>query len=243
MDKSLRIAICEDFAEDAEHLRNCIEQGGIGAGCRIFSSGEDLLASFSAGLYDVIFMDIYMNGMDGVEVVRKIRETDENAVIAFTTTSPDHTLESYRLGVLKYLEKPVTKKDVAATMEMALLKRKSASYISLLIDGKQREISIDSILYFEQQNHAVTVNLTYGVLRTSQTVKLNDIEAQLPSPPFLRCHHSYIANISYVQNLDRELKTFTMKNGDKVYIRRQDLKKAKDAYENYLFQTARSGAK
>jgi DNA-binding LytR/AlgR family response regulator len=240
MDKILQIAICEDFAADAEHLLYCIKQSSIETNCRLFSKGEDFLASFTAGRFDVIFMDIYMNGITGVEVVRRIRETDENTVIAFTTTSLDHTLDSYRLGVLKYIEKPATQKDTDETLEMALLKHKSAAYISLLADGIQKEIPLDSILYFEHQNHAVTVNLTYGVLRTSQTVKLKDIEAKLPSPPFLRCHHSYIANIKYVQSLDRELRTFTMKNGGKVYIRRQDLKKAAEAYENHLFQMARS---
>mgnify|MGYP000887664971 FL=1 len=239
MDKLLRIAICEDFKEDARHLLDCIEKSGIDTSCRLFSCGEDFLASFDEGQFDMIFMDIYMSGMTGVEAVRKIREIDENTVIAFTTTSLDHTLDGYRLGVLKYIEKPAIQKDVDEALKMALMKRKSAAYISLLIDGVQREISLDSILYFEHQNHAVTINLTNTVLRTSQSVKLDDMEAELPSPPFLRCHHSYIVNIKYVQSLDKELKTFNMKNGGKVYIRRQDLKKSAEAYKNYLFHTAR----
>ena len=239
MEKFLRIAICEDFEEDARRLLNCIEQSSIKTSCRLFSSGEDFLTSFAAGQFDMIFMDIYMSGITGVEAVRKIREIDENTVIAFTTTSLDHTLDGYRLGVLKYIEKPAAQKDIDEVLEMAFMKRKSTAYISLLIDGMQKEIPLNSILYFEHHNHAVTINLTYGVLRASQSVKLKDIESKLPSPPFLRCHHSYIANIKYVQSLDKELKTFNMKNGGKVYIRRQDFKKAAEAYENYLFQTVR----
>lgn len=240
MDKFLRIAICEDFEEDARHLLSCIEQSSIETSCRLFSSGEDFLTSFAEGQFDMIFMDIYMNGITGVEVVRKIREIDAKTVIAFTTTSLDHTLDGYRLGVLKYIEKPASQKDIDEALEMAFIKRKSTAYISLLIDGVQKELPLDSILYFEHQNHAVTINLTNGALRASQSVKLKDIEAKLPSPPFLRCHHSYIVNIKYVRSLDKELKTFNMKNGGKVYIRRQDFKKSAETYKNYLFHTARS---
>ncbi|HBS60943.1 MAG TPA: hypothetical protein DEA44_16980 [Firmicutes bacterium] len=238
LETPLKVAVCEDLAEDAALLLQCIYQSGIPADCAPFSSGEELLAAFSPGRYDLIFMDIYMPGMRGVEAAAVIRREDDTVTLAFTTTSPDHTLESYRLGALKYLEKPVTVKDVRETLELARMKRRSAAYISLLISGEKREIPLDGIFYFEQQNHSVAVNTAAGVLRTSQTVKLNAIEPLLPDT-FLRCHHSYIANLRYVRGVDQELKTFTMKNGDKVYIRRQDIKKAAKAYEDYLFRTAR----
>ncbi len=239
MPTPLAIAICEDFADDAAFLQQLIEQSGIAANCEWFVSGEALLQCFRPRQYDIIFMDIYMKQLNGIESVRRIRALDEQAVIAFTTTSDAHTLESYRLGVPKYIEKPVTMTAVQETLELALLKRKSRPSILLLIGGKYQTIPLDSILYLEQRNHVVQVNTSAGIYVTSQTVKLSDVEAQLPAPPFLRCHHSYIVNLHHVQSLDKKLHLFTIKNGDRAYIRRDDLKKVSEAYISYLFALTR----
>ncbi len=241
MDSPLRIAICEDRAEDAALLSGLIGQSGIAAVCERYCSGEALLASFAAARYDLIFMDIYMGGMRGVEAAAEIRRLDENVTLAFTTTSPDHTLESYRLGALKYLEKPVTEKEVRRTLQLALQARSFSDCITLPSEGRLREIPLDGILYLEQRNHAVTVNMTSGVIRVSQSVRLTHIEGMLPVPPFLRCHHSYIVNLRHVRSMDKELKVFTMQNGGKAYIRRQDIKAAVEAYESFLFSAAREG--
>lgn len=240
MELPLKIAFCEDRAEDSALLLTLIENSGIPALCDAFSSGEELLGTFLPGRYDLIFLDIYMDGIPGVEAASKIRKADRTVILAFTTSSLEHTLESYRLGALKYLEKPLTATAVRETLELAIIKRRSSAYISLMIGGKNTEISLDSILYFEQKNHSVEVNTVSGTLRASQAVRLSHIEPLLPDT-FIRSHHSYIANLRYVKELDHELKLFTMQNGNKVFIRRQNLKKASDSYEKYLFHMAREG--
>jgi CheY-like chemotaxis protein len=70
MDKTnnLRVAVCEDVKADAEMLAKMIAESDIAADVRIFESGEALLESFKPGMYDVIFLDIYMGGMRGIEV-------------------------------------------------------------------------------------------------------------------------------------------------------------------------------
>lgn len=239
MQASLRVALCEDDAGEQAHLLDCVGQSGILAECTVFSNGEDFLAEFLPGLYDMVFLDIYLSGMPGIRVAQKIREKDEDVVIAFATSSPDHTLESYRLGALKYLEKPITVKDVKETLALALLKRQTASFITLLMGGKNKDIPLNTILFFEHRDHAVTVNTTMGVMRTSQTVKLSDVEAKLPSALFFRCHHSYIVNMRFVRELDKEFGVFTMKDDSKVYVKRQFLKKAAEVFEDYLFNAAR----
>jgi len=240
MENPLKTAICEDRPEDAALLVDYISRSGIAAACEVFPSGEELLNGFFAGRYDLIFLDIYMQGMRGIDAAEKIREKDESVVLAFTTTSRDHALESYRLGALKYLEKPVKAAEVKQALSLARANRSSAAYISVMAGGKKTDIPINSILYCEQQDHAVTLNTEGGPLRASQSVKLSAIEPLLPSPQFLRCHQSYVVNLRYVEKLDREMRTFTMKNGGTVYIRRQDIKKTAEAYEDYLFCTARN---
>lgn len=231
----LKIAVCEDNEQDISCLLACIAASAIPVECEAFSSGEALLAAHQTGRYDLIFLDIYMNGLLGIDAAAKIRETDTAVTLVFTTTSTEHTLASYRLNAPKYIEKPVTLEEVAEVLGMAQEKRKTAAYIQLLTGGEYRDIPVDSILYFEQQNRAAIVKTLSGTLRTSQTVKFKHIEPLLPKY-FLRCHQSYIVNLKHVKNLDWEQKTFTMHNGDKVYIRHQTMKQAAEAYENYLLQ-------
>lgn len=243
METPLRIAVCEDIPEEADWLLRCILEGGIPAECKAFSTGEALAAAFLPGQYDLIFLDIYMDEVQqGITAATKIREMDTTVTLAFTTTSKEHALESYRLKACAYLEKPVRPADVREVLEQAINKRKNAPAIRLLIEGAYRELPLDSILYFEQKNHAVWVNTRTETLRTSQTVKLGDIEPQLPEG-FFRCHHSYIVNLRYVRQLDQELRIFQMQNGDTVYIRRPSLGKAVKAYESLLFSAARGGGR
>ena len=176
----------------------------------------------------------------GIDAATKIRATDSVVTLAFTTTSTEHTLESYRLKASSYLEKPVVVADVKEVLELALTKKKNIPSINLLIDGTYQDIPLESILYCEQQNLSVIVNTLSGVLRASRTVKLNYIESLL-SDGFLRCHNSYIVNLKYVNRIDREWKVFAIQNGANVHIRQQMMKKAMEALENYRLSRARQG--
>ena len=83
----LRVAICEDSEMEQKRLLKIIEMGEYPAEPTVFGSGEAFLQEYHTGQFDVIFMDIYMNGMSGVDTVRSIREIDANVIIAFTTSS------------------------------------------------------------------------------------------------------------------------------------------------------------
>ncbi len=122
----LNLAICDDLPEERKALLALLEQAPIATNCTQFGSSEELLEAFRPGKFDLLLMDIYMDGMTGVEAVQKIREMDESIPIAFTTTSTEHTLESYRLSVLKYLEKPVGQKDINDLLHLVKLQRDSA---------------------------------------------------------------------------------------------------------------------
>ncbi len=240
MDAPLKIAVCEDTSADADLLLSYLAKSGIAAEWEAFTSGEGLLAAFLPGKYDLLFLDIYMSGIRGVDAAAAIRKADRTVTLVFTTTSKDHALESYRLKAASYLEKPVKQEDVREVLELVLAKRNSAAYISLLIEGVNRKLPLESILFFEQQNHSVMVHTQAEVLRTSQTVKLSHIERMLPDS-FFRCHHSYIVNLRAVCKADKELKVFTMQDGNRVHIRYQSLKKAVQAYESCLFGAVRGG--
>jgi len=196
------------------------------------------LQAFAAGKYDLIFIDIYMSGISGVNVAERIRDADKNVTLAFTTSSLNHTLESYRLGALKYLEKPVKKQDVLEVLELSAMKKKSRACVTLLVSGKYKDIPMDEIIYFEHRNHAVIIHTISGELRTSQSVKLDTVDAKIPSPPFLRCHYSFIINLNYVQSRDKEYPDFIMANGVRVPIARSLQKRCRESFNLHRMELA-----
>ncbi len=235
MDNTLNIAVCEDEPDDAAALIGMIKKTGVASVCQSFQSGEEFLASFCAWKYDLVFMDIYMTGMRGIETVEAIRRADENVIIAFVTTSPDFMRESYRLDALKYIEKPVTEKAVASALELAVMKQKSrASIVLTAAGGESINLMLDTVSYFEQRQHVIEIHTASGVLRTSQSAKMNGLEKLLPNPPFLRCHRSYIVNLDYVLQASMESYAFMMKNGDRVDIKRGRFTECKTAYQKWL---------
>lgn len=234
----LQIAVCEDNIEEQKQLISLIENSGIPTETMVFNSGEELLQEYRSGKFDLIFMDIYMDGMTGVEAVAAIRKIDENVAVAFTTTSTDYTLESYRLEALKYIEKPVKAKAVHKILELARLKKENTPRLMLKINSKDISVPFERILYAEQKAHTFFLFLTGGeVLQANE--KLDNIEKQFEGWNFFRCHKSYLVNFAYVKSLDNELMVFSMKEGKNVHIRRESMGKARKAFEAYLFDRTR----
>lgn len=234
----LRVAVCEDDPEEFEKLLLMIQDSGYAVRIGAFEDGEAFLEAYAPGLYDLILMDIYMKGISGVEVVQKIRETDHEILIAFITGSKDHALEGYRLEVARYIEKPVPGRAVQEVLKLAYEKRQNSPGIRIAKNGRDVLLPFSQILYVEQKAHQLFYHLTDGRRLTSRG-KLNEAEPLFPSPPYLRCHKSYLVNLAYVTGLDRELMVYRMRDNTNVHIRRESLKKAKDAWESWLFFRSR----
>lgn len=234
----LEIAICEDDPLEQKLLISILERSNISLHYEVFSSGEDFLKSFRAGKYHLIFMDIYLSGISGVETVTEVRKVDLDVFIAFTTSSLDYALEGYRLNVGKYIEKPIQQKSVLDALHLALQKQENTKSILLRIDGRECPVPQNQILYIEQRDHMLTYYLC-GQTTVEATGKLDDTEALLDTPPFFRCHKSYLVNLSHVKWLNKEYRVFEMKEGGNVHIRRESLKDAEAEFESYMFEATR----
>lgn len=237
MDK-LCVALCEDKDEDQEKLTALIQASGFPVQLSSYLSGDSFLKEYKAEMFDLILMDIYMEGISGVEAVEQIRKTEKDVPVAFITTSKDFALEGYRLDVAKYMEKPVSLSDIENILKLAAAKKEQQPGITVLSCGKPVLVPVRRLLYAEQNGHYLIFHLLRDkTLRVKG--KLDDLTPQLSDFPFYRCHKSYLVNLSFVIGIDRELMVFHMREGNDVYIRRENLKKSKDAWENWLFTAAR----
>ena len=234
----LQLAICDDLPKEREALLALLEQAPISSVCTQFASSEELLEAFLPGKFDLLLMDIYMDGMTGVEAVQKIREMDEHIPIAFTTTSTEHTLESYRLSVLKYLEKPVKQKDISDLLWLVKLQKESVPRLTIQQNGESQKLALSELMFLEQRGHHVMLSMKdcssiqlYG--------KLSDLLPQLEGQPFFCPHKSYCVNLVFVRGINEEYQCYEMANGTNVPISRPNRWKAKKAYEDFLFTRTR----
>jgi DNA-binding LytR/AlgR family response regulator len=168
----------------SEQLQSAILASGIECAVAAFSSGEDFIEGFVPKQYDIIFLDIFMGALTGIQTAEKIREVDVEVVIIFTTSSEDFTREGYRLNAYKYLIKPVQGGDVAEALELALVKRdrSQGAQITVIVDGDPVTIAINDIVFVESSNRKTIIHTTNGDYLTSTTT--DAMEKFLPAPRF-----------------------------------------------------------
>ena len=239
MSELLKIAICEDEIKQREILLKFLEETNTKNMYSLFSNGEDLLADFEQGKYDLILMDIYMNSeLTGIETVKLIREKDKDIPVAFVTTSKEHALDSYRLSAMKYIEKPYSRESIEEILHLAVLKKNDMPALFIPKNGGTQRVTFANIIYMEQQLHKVFICLKnddsffiYG--------KLSELSKQLPEDEFFLPHKSFAVNLSYVMYIDMKLRSFIMEDKTKIPIRRELINKAKNDLEDFLFERTR----
>lgn len=226
----LRIAIVEDNATSAKMLSYHLEHWREPVVIEQFSSAEDFFDKFWAYKYGLIFMDIYMDGMNGVEAVECIRKNDKITPIAFTTTSPDFTMDGYKLGVMRYIEKPVEKEAVFGMLEVAQVFRSNPTGPSLSFQKGMINLLIAGMIFLEQIGNEMLVHMTDG-REVNVRGKLDEYEEILSGHGFFRSHKGFLVNMHYVTGIDRELLVYNMVDGSMAGIRRESLKAAREAWE------------
>lgn len=237
----LRVALCEDQPEERDTLLRLLALCAVPTQCTAFASGEALLAAYRPGAFDLLLMDIYMDGLTGIETVERVRQMGETVPVAFLTTSTDHAMESYRLSALMYLEKPVKREKMEEMVELARIKRDNAPALTVARGGKAERLPLADILYLEQQGRKVQIALRQGQ-NLSVYAKLSDLLPQLDAQPFFQPHKSYCVHLPFVRRVDQELRCFVMEDGTNIPIRRGLMGAARQAWEDNLFARTRGHA-
>lgn len=230
-----QIVICENVQAEREALKEMLTTYFFKCGEEVniweYESGESMLADAEEGRLkiDVLFLDICMKGMTGVEVARIIREKDCRAVLVFLSKTPDFVVESYEVGAAGYLLKPFSKEKLYQVLKR-IFQFNYKRRIVLKTRRQYRYPYIDDIKYIESNKHSVRIHLVDGTT-VDATEKLGDLEERIHEKCFLRCHQSYLINMDYIEDVKED---FLLKSGEVVPIRVRERKKIIDAYYHYF---------
>ncbi len=214
------IAICDDEKHMSAHIRSCVSdffrKKNRETSLRMFSSGEELL-SYN-GQIDILFLDIQMKGMDGMETARKLRADQFRGFLVFITVLKEMVFQSFEVQAYDYLVKPVDKKQFEKTMERLYASMQNASEDSLLVQKgyEGRIIPKDEIVFCEVIDRKIYLNLASGDV-VDYYERIENLEAKLDKH-FYRCHRSYLINLKHLKGYKNG--TACMDNGKKIPVSR-----------------------
>lgn len=229
----LKIAVCDDEIHQRIPLIHMIEKAlnlkNIQYLLYQYESGEELLQSkLEINLY---FLDIRMDKLSGIETAKKIRKSNEKAIIIFITALKEYVFESFDVRAFHYLLKPVAEEKLREILYSALSQfEESDKFILAKTISQSTKIFIKDILYIEAQLRKIKIHTTYDVIEYYH--KLSDIEDELKNCNFFRCHKSYIVNLKYVRSYDAVF--ITLKNGEKIYLSKYKFSDFSKTFMYYL---------
>lgn len=231
----IKIAICDDTAEDIALLSNTLSAYDPLFEITSFISGKTLVDELMDDSFfaDILFLDIYMPEMDGIQTAQKIRSKKKDLKIIFLSTSREHYPQAYEVFAFNYIEKPFSKERLYVVLDRVLgeLRKESGYKINIHYKGALHNVDCRNILYIESQNKLLLFNFADG--NTLQCYgKLEEILKDLPRQFFVRCHQSYLINLSHVT----EMKENYVRMGQvMISVSRKYGKDVKENYYAYLF--------
>lgn len=238
----MRIAIVDDIASERETLKNRVsvqaDRLSLDAAVSCYASGTDFLACAGKEPFDLVFLDIYLGKENGVDTAEQLRRFDPDCLLVFTTTSPDHALEGFRVRAMHYLVKPYQEADLASLFD-EIVKRLPATdrYIEINTAGGTIRLLFHDILYAEHYQHQIYVYITDGKKYvTRQTFR--DFTAALADDRFFLCSRGVLVNMEHAEDFDGT--DFILKGGKRIPVSRGLSKSARTAFGDYLFKDFRN---
>lgn len=216
----IHIGICDDEKYMSDNIRKMVSGFFHRKNMEIeilqFSSGEELL-KFDK-VIDLLFLDIQMKSMNGMETARKLREGKFKGFLIFITVLKEMVFDSFEVQAYDYLVKPVEERRFEKMMERLLTSMGSAKESNLLIQRGYESsiISLEDIIFCEVINRKVYLHLT-----SSEVVdfyeRIENLETRLDDR-FFRCHRSYLINLKYLKSFKDG--TAYMENGSEIPVSR-----------------------
>lgn len=216
--KMLSIAVCDDEILECCHMagaiRKILEDMKLPCIIRQFCSGRELLQAAEG--FDIVFLDIMMEGLDGMATAQMFRQQAGDRVLIFVSSSREYVFEAYDVEAFQYLLKPVDCGKLKGVLQKAVRKTESRpqEFIVLSRDRQQQKLFLEGIRYFEIRGRVVEVHGAAGVFACYG--RIGELERMLGDKGFFRCHKSYLINLKYVDAWNRQ--EAILENGEKIMI-------------------------
>lgn len=226
----MNIAVCDDELVIREQIREMILFQSAGHRVELFGSAEEFLQSEIC--FDVILMDIQMEGLNGIEAARILRKRGENTVLIFVTGIKEYVFEAFDVSAFHYLLKPIDGDKFYEVFNMALKeaeKNKEQDYLFIKLKNKKLKIKTEDVLYMESMGRKVEIHLKSESIEIY--AKMNDLEEQMGSG-FYRCHRGYLVNMAHIAEYENY--NIHVSNGETIFMAKERYNQFVREYMRYL---------
>lgn len=198
----IEVAIVEDEPAAAEELKSYLaryeKESGTAFAVTVFRNAVTFLAGYKPK-YGIVFMDIEMPDLNGMDASRKLREVDSAVVLIFVTNMAQYAVKGYEVDALDFIVKPVAYPNFVMKIKKAVARIAANDERELnvnLVGGGVARLRVSRLRYAEVIGHHVVYHSEDGDFESYGTLK--NIEAALDGLPFARCNNCYLVNLKYV---------------------------------------------
>lgn len=231
----MNIAVCDDnmkYSQQTEQYIRDIISDRRSLNIDIFNSGDKLLEACKLKSYDIAFLDIEMPGIKGLDVAKKLREKDNNIIIAFLTNYSEFATKGYEVSAFRYILKEEPESIIRRQMISIIneYNRKQKSLV-VMIKGEKSIINIDSITYAEVIKRVIVIHTVTGKSYEFYA-PLNELLEKLEGYGYVKTHQSFIVNMSYIESI--LCNTIELKTGESIPLSRTFKRQVETSYINYV---------
>lgn len=214
----MKIAICDDESIFQKHLKTMLEEYYHSLDVLIvpYSSGEELLKEIADNKYDLVFLDIEMKGLDGLETAKRIHSIHTDLPIIFLTSHTELAMEGYEVQAFRFLAKPVETKKLQEALHAFKMTLQQDNKVMIVEDGMNRYLSCRDIRYIKSENVYLQIVTKQGPHLVRK--KLKEQLEELPKDTFMLVHRSYIVNLNEVVSFNGS--AILLKDGFQIPVSR-----------------------
>ena len=229
----LLVAIADDDARDTALLKGYVEEycakNSIAVLTHIFSDGLEFIRSTEN--HDIVFLDIQMGKLDGLETARLLRKIGKESILIFVTNMAQFAIKGYEVDALDFIIKPANAASITYVMDKAMkrLSGSNSTMFSLKTANGAISLAENDISYVEVFDH----NLVYHTAKGEYTVRgrLSDVLEKLDSERFVLCNRSFIVNLRYVSNITSD---YLMIGNTRISISKSHRKELMQRFSSFL---------
>ena len=230
----IAVAIIEDEDKEMDNIVSALKryetEEDVKFNISVFRDAELFLTNYKP-VYDIVFMDIMLPGMNGMQAAHRLRKFDEGVSLIFLTNMAQFAIKGYEVSAVDFIVKPFRYFDLKMRLDRVRRAIKDRQpFVKVTIPGGMKSVDIDDIYYIESSGHQLTYHLRDGQI-TARGGPIKKLAEEMEQFGFARCGVSYLVNLRHCTEASGN---DVVVGGDTLHITRGKKKEFVDHLEKFI---------